>query len=103
MESEQEEYVLLDLDDCVYSDIPPNAPYVLSGLDTLSPTLVIGDNLKLIGEYQDTIGTCYLFSESDAESSKQVKPLTSLQKVIKFRLVNNEDHQSGKAKNAEND
>jgi general transcription factor 3C polypeptide 6 len=27
---EEEEYVLLELDDCLYSDIEPNAPYVLS-------------------------------------------------------------------------
>lgn len=26
----EEEFVFLDLDDCVYSDIPPNAPFVLS-------------------------------------------------------------------------
>ncbi|KAK3001663.1 hypothetical protein RJ639_021659, partial [Escallonia herrerae] len=61
----EEEYVLLDLDD-VYGqvDIPQNAPYVLSGLDTLNPTLVIDNKLKLIGEYKETIGTCFVFSES---------------------------------------
>ncbi|XP_073114145.1 uncharacterized protein [Elaeis guineensis] len=72
----EEEYLLLDLDEiCVHGDIPANAPYVLSGLDTLNPILVIGDRLKLtkihiiftmqqIGEYQETIGTCFVFSES---------------------------------------
>ncbi|KAF9625051.1 hypothetical protein IFM89_017199 [Coptis chinensis] len=34
------------------------------GLDTLNPILIIGDNLKLIGEYEETIGTCYVFTES---------------------------------------
>jgi general transcription factor 3C polypeptide 6 len=29
-EEEEEEYVLLELDDCLYSDIQPNAPYILS-------------------------------------------------------------------------
>ncbi|KAF3322365.1 general transcription factor 3C polypeptide 6 [Carex littledalei] len=94
----EEEFVFLDLDDCVYSDIPPNAPFVLSGLDTPSPILQIGDHLKLIGEYQETIGTCYIFSESDALSNelcpndqshaphKQVKPLASLQKILKFKV-----------------
>ncbi|PNT77582.1 general transcription factor 3C polypeptide 6 isoform X5 [Brachypodium distachyon] len=62
---EEEEYILLELDDCLYSDIQPNAPYILSGLDTLTPTLVVGDGLKMIGEYEETVGTCYLFSESD--------------------------------------
>ncbi|KAF9589512.1 hypothetical protein IFM89_025222 [Coptis chinensis] len=43
---EEKDYVLLDLD-AVCGAVPPNAPYVLSGLDTLNPVLVIGDNLKL--------------------------------------------------------
>jgi hypothetical protein len=29
-EEEEEEYVLLELDDCLYSDIQPNDPYILS-------------------------------------------------------------------------
>ncbi|XP_042519491.1 general transcription factor 3C polypeptide 6-like [Macadamia integrifolia] len=110
---DEEEYVLLDLDSVACQvDIPPNAPYVLSGLDTLNPVLIIGDKLKLIGEYEETIGTCYVFSESDTAPvvheetgaseanlfmgkcivdpnqapTKKVKPVTSLQKIIKFRL-----------------
>ncbi|KAF8391369.1 hypothetical protein HHK36_023673 [Tetracentron sinense] len=110
---DEEEYVLLDLDGvCGRFDIPPNAPYVLSGLDTLNPVLVIGDNLKLIGEYEETIGTCFVFSESDAapvvheetgpseanlfkgkgivdpnqDPAKQVKPIARLHKILKFRL-----------------
>ncbi|PIA41292.1 hypothetical protein AQUCO_02300216v1 [Aquilegia coerulea] len=61
----EEEYVLLDLE-AVYGqmNIPANTPYVLSGLDTLNPILTIGDNLKLIGEYDETIGTCYVFTET---------------------------------------
>ncbi|TVU15108.1 hypothetical protein EJB05_38610 [Eragrostis curvula] len=66
-EVEEEEYVLLELDDCLYSDISPGAPFVLSGLDTLTPTLAVGDGLKMIGEYEETVGTCYLFSESEPE------------------------------------
>ncbi|XP_072963668.1 uncharacterized protein [Typha angustifolia] len=69
----EEEYVLLDLDDIyVSADIPANAPYVLSGLSTMNPTLVIGDQLKLIGEYQETIGTCYVFSESGVFTTKEI-------------------------------
>ena len=30
VEVEEEEYVLLELDDCLYSDISPGAPFVLS-------------------------------------------------------------------------
>uniref|UniRef100_A0ACD5UDW3 Uncharacterized protein n=1 Tax=Avena sativa TaxID=4498 RepID=A0ACD5UDW3_AVESA len=118
-EEEEEEYVLLELDDCLYSNIQPNAPYILSGLDTLTPTLILGDGLTMIGEYEETVGTCYLFSESDAPPkpvpagaaprkenkdkqasnskeapapSKEVKHLASVQKILKFRSVS-EDHQ----------
>ncbi|KAF8413905.1 hypothetical protein HHK36_001901 [Tetracentron sinense] len=110
---DEEEYVLLDLDGvCGKFDIPTNTPYVLSGLETLNPVLVIGDNLKLIGEYEETIGTCFVFSESDADPvvheetgpsetnlftgkciidpnqvpAKQVKPIACLHKILKFRL-----------------
>ncbi|KAJ4977419.1 hypothetical protein NE237_002525 [Protea cynaroides] len=110
---DEEEYVLLDLDGVAAQvDIPPNAPYVLSGLDTLNPVLIIGDKLKLIGEYEETIGTCCVFSESDAAPvvheetgtseanlfmgkcivdpnqgpTKKVKPVASLHKILKFRL-----------------
>ncbi|KAL6314817.1 hypothetical protein AAG906_027168 [Vitis piasezkii] len=67
---EEEEYVLLNLDEVRGQvDIPPNAPYVLSGLDTPNPILVIGDSLKLIGEYEETIGTCLVFSEGRKSGS----------------------------------
>ncbi|KAI3988695.1 hypothetical protein MKX01_027059 [Papaver californicum] len=117
-EEEEEEYVLLDLE-AVYEqvNIQPNAPYVLSGLDTLNPVLVVGDYLKLIGTYEETIGTCLVFSEKDGgpvvheetgpsdqnlfrgacivdpnkTSAKQVKPVASLQKILKFRLPTEDD------------
>ncbi|XP_066324194.1 uncharacterized protein, partial [Miscanthus floridulus] len=117
-EEEEEEYVLLELDNCLYSDISPGAPFVLSGLDTLTPTLVVGDSLKMIGEYEETIGTCYLFSESEAEPkptsdemapseentdkpassskeapSKEVNHLASVQKILKFQPINAEHSQ----------
>ncbi|GMY31728.1 general transcription factor 3C polypeptide 6 isoform X1 [Fagus crenata] len=60
----EEEFILLDLDSVSGQiDIPPNAPYVLSGLDTLNPVLIIDGKLKLIGEYEETIGTCLVFTE----------------------------------------
>jgi len=113
-EVEEEEYVLLELDHCLYSDISPGAPFVLTGLDTLTPTLTVG-GLKMVGEYEESVGTCYLFSESDAESkppsdettpsdenknkpagsskqapSKEVNHLASVQKILKFRPINAE-------------
>ncbi|XP_074319381.1 uncharacterized protein LOC141656408 [Silene latifolia] len=90
---EEEEYVLLDLDAvCCKVDIPPDEPYVLSGLDTLNPILTIGDKLKLIGDYEETIGTCLMFSEKEtAKSVKQVKPVASLQKILKFRFLSEAD------------
>ncbi|KAH9626511.1 hypothetical protein KSS87_022138 [Heliosperma pusillum] len=90
---EQEEYVLLDLEAvCCQVDIPPDEPYTLSGLDTLNPILTIGDKLKLIGDYEETIGTCLVFSEKEtANSTKQVKPVASLQKILKFRFLSEAD------------
>ncbi|KAM5585957.1 hypothetical protein ABKV19_005057 [Rosa sericea] len=112
-EEEEEEYVLLDLDS-VYSQlqIPPNAPYVLSGLDTMQPVLILDGKFKLIGQWDETIGTCLLFKEevvpvvheetgtSEANlfagkcivdqkqsSSKQVKPLGRTHRILKFRLA----------------
>ncbi|KAK9150086.1 hypothetical protein Syun_008395 [Stephania yunnanensis] len=135
---EEEEYVLLDLDDVrAEVNIPPNAPYVLSGLDTLNPTLVIGNNLKLIGEYEETVGTCYVFTEAGSltdcilsddapvlheetgpseanlfkgkcivdpnqTSAKQVRPIASLQKVIKFRFFSEADKQGEAAESERN-
>ncbi|XP_062024903.1 uncharacterized protein LOC133740991 isoform X1 [Rosa rugosa] len=114
---EEEEYVLLDLDS-VYSQlqIPPNAPYVLSGLDTMQPVLILDGKFKLIGQWDETIGTCLLFKEevvlvvheetgpSEANlfagkcivdqkqsSSKQVKPVGRTHRILKFRLAPNFD------------
>ncbi|XP_057951651.1 uncharacterized protein LOC131146233 [Malania oleifera] len=124
-EEDEEEYVLLDLDGVSGQvDIPPNASYVLSGLDTLNPVLVIGDKLKLIGEYEETIGTCLVFSEDDAApviheetgpseaslfagkcivdpnqaAAKQIKPLASLHKILRFRLFSEAEDQDEAAK-----
>ncbi|KAF7836739.1 general transcription factor 3C polypeptide 6-like isoform X1 [Senna tora] len=109
---DQEEYILLDLDSVSGQlDIPPSAKYVLTGLDTLNPVLIIDDKLKLVGEYGETIGTCIVFTEEDSpvvheeagpseanlfsgtkiiDSSqppkKQVKPVCQLHKVLKFRI-----------------
>ncbi|KAL3721720.1 hypothetical protein ACJRO7_034115 [Eucalyptus globulus] len=109
----EEEYVLLDLDSVPEQfDIPPNAPYVLSGLDTLNPILVIDNKLKLIGHYEETIGTCIALTEEGTSSivpeetgpseankssgksnmdpnqcpSKQVKPVACIHKILKFKL-----------------
>ncbi|KAF8012185.1 hypothetical protein BT93_I0348 [Corymbia citriodora subsp. variegata] len=110
----EEEYVLLDLDSVPEQfNIPPNAPYVLSGLDTLNPILVIDNKLKLIGHYEEAIGTCIALTEegtsptipeetgpSEANKSsgksntdpnqcpsKQVKPVACINKILKFKLL----------------
>ncbi|XP_062008660.1 uncharacterized protein LOC133725419 [Rosa rugosa] len=60
----EEEYVLLDLGSVSSQlQIPANAPYVLSGLDTMHPVLIINDKLKLTGKWDETIGTCLIFKE----------------------------------------
>ncbi|KAJ0101861.1 hypothetical protein Patl1_04607 [Pistacia atlantica] len=121
-EEEEEEFVLLDLDDLPEEfDIPPNAPYVLSGLDTLNPILIIDGKLKLIGEYEETIGTCFVFSEneagpevheitgpseenlfagkrivdSDQSPRKQLEPVAHLHKILKFRIFVDDDDVQG--------
>ncbi|TYI07359.1 hypothetical protein ES332_A10G222600v1 [Gossypium tomentosum] len=119
-EEEDSEYVLLDLEAVRGQiDIPPNALYTLSGLDTMNPILIIDKKVKLIGEYEETIGTCFVFSEDEASPvvheetgpseanlfsgkyildpnqapRKQVKPVARLQKILKFRLLLDEDVQ----------
>ncbi|XP_073277811.1 uncharacterized protein [Primulina huaijiensis] len=118
----EEEYVLLDLDSVSADiDIPQDAPYVLSGLDTLNPILIIDNKIKLIGEYEETIGTCIIFDESEVAPiaheqtgpsetnllssrrimdpkqtpAKQVNPLASLHKVLKFKLFLDADDENG--------
>ncbi|EOY12880.1 Transcription factor TFIIIC, putative isoform 1 [Theobroma cacao] len=119
-EGGESEYVLLDLDAVSGQiDIPPNAPYTLSGLDTTNPILLIDQKVKLIGEYEETIGTCLVFSEDEASPvvheetgpseanlfsgkyiidpnqapRKQVKPVAQLHKILKFRLLLDDDAQ----------
>lgn len=117
-EQEEEEYVLLDFgSDFSQCTFPPNIPYSLSGLDTSNPILTIGDGLKLRGEYEETIGSCLIFSESAEEYSiaheetgpsdanlfagkcivdpnqaprKQIKNVCQLHKVLKFKVVSDE-------------
>ncbi|XP_004297589.1 PREDICTED: general transcription factor 3C polypeptide 6-like isoform X2 [Fragaria vesca subsp. vesca] len=109
----EEEYVLLDLDSVSSQfEIPENAPYVLSGLDTMHPVLIIDDKLKLVGEWEETIGTCLIFREGSSPVSheetgpseanlfagkcivdqnvyqcKQVNPLGCAYRRLKFRLA----------------
>ncbi|XP_014504047.1 uncharacterized protein LOC106764293 isoform X1 [Vigna radiata var. radiata] len=117
---DQDEYVLLDLDSVSnFINFPANAKYVLTGLDTLNPVLIIDDKFKLIGQYEESIGTCLAFTEQDAplvheetgssevnlfsrtrliDSSqtptKQVKPLCQLHKILKFKLSPDSEIQS---------
>ncbi|KAI8560629.1 hypothetical protein RHMOL_Rhmol04G0273100 [Rhododendron molle] len=115
---DEEKYVLLDLDGVSGQvHIPPNAPYVLSGLDTLNPILVIDNKVKLIGEYEETIGTCFVFTEGESAPvvheetgpseanlfsgkfiidpkqppAKEVNPVARLHRILKFRLLPESD------------
>ncbi|KAL6538352.1 hypothetical protein OROGR_012340 [Orobanche gracilis] len=124
---EEEEYVLLDFNNIFdHIHIPPNAPYVLSRLDTLNPILLIDNKIKLIGEYEKTIGTCLVFNENDVcpivheevgpseanlfsgrciidpkqTATKQVNPVTSLHKILKFKLLLEVDNADGTGKQA---
>ncbi|KAL7103603.1 hypothetical protein ACP275_08G189800 [Erythranthe tilingii] len=118
-DEDEEEYVMLDLSSISnHIRIPPNAPYVLSGLDTLNPILIIDNNIKLIGEYKETFGTCLVFNESEVDPIdkeqagpsdpkqtpvKQVNPIASLDKILKFRLfMEAENRDVGADKQANN-
>ncbi|KAK3224752.1 hypothetical protein Dsin_004614 [Dipteronia sinensis] len=85
----------------------------LKDLDTMNPILIIDRKLKLIGEYEETMGTCFFFSEDEAAQMvpdergpseanltlrkstihpnqaprKQVKPVGRLYKTLKFRVL----------------
>ncbi|XP_004138617.3 general transcription factor 3C polypeptide 6 [Cucumis sativus] len=110
----EEEYVLLDLGDVSLLDIPPNAPYVLSGLDTMNPVLTICDKFKMIGEYEETIGTCLTFAEEEVPvveeeaqpsetlrcsreevepkqaTKKELKLVACVHKILKFKLLDSD-------------
>ncbi|XP_018457088.1 uncharacterized protein LOC108828041 isoform X2 [Raphanus sativus] len=94
---DEEEYVLIDLDDVSrHIDIPSDAPYTLSGLDTLNPILTIDGKIKLVGEYLETIGTCLAFSDKDPAADnltphKTVEPVAKLHKILMFRLALDND------------
>ncbi|CAH8316721.1 unnamed protein product [Eruca vesicaria subsp. sativa] len=105
-EEEEEEYVLMDLDDVSrHIDFPPDAPYTLSGLDTLNPILTIDGKIKLVGEYLETIGTCLAFSDKEVAAAenktpgKTVQPVAKLHKILKFRLALDNDDGETKASN----
>ncbi|KAL8510304.1 hypothetical protein ACS0TY_017203 [Phlomoides rotata] len=81
------------------------------GLDMANPILLIDNKLKLMGEYEETIGTCIVFSENDTTvcfssyrrgsivhedaagpsdakqtpSPKQINPMVKLHTILKFR------------------
>jgi general transcription factor 3C polypeptide 6 len=66
-EEEETEYVVLDLDEVFNgAAVPANCAYTLTGLDTMAPVLTLGNGLKLIGEYEETMGSVLIFSESGA-------------------------------------
>ncbi|KAK6132766.1 hypothetical protein DH2020_033494 [Rehmannia glutinosa] len=113
---------------------------VRTGLDTLNPILIIDNKIKLIGEYEETIGTCLVFNESGEQHldyqlleqkhyadpivheeagpseanlfsgrciidskqtpAKQVNPIASLHKILKFRLFLEADNEDGADKQA---
>ncbi|KAJ7554806.1 hypothetical protein O6H91_05G010000 [Diphasiastrum complanatum] len=116
-----EEYVYLDLEDIFHgAQIPPNCSYTLSGLDTMTPILTIGGDLKLIGEYEDVVGSYIIFSEKEEvvekkefaedrsidqsqapqqssadykSTEKKVEGVCCLQKKIKFRVMDQNRNQ----------
>ncbi|BBN16613.1 general transcription factor 3C polypeptide 6 [Marchantia polymorpha subsp. ruderalis] len=101
---EEDEYVILDLEEVFHgAALPANCAYTLSGLDTMNPVLTLGDDLKLIGEYEETMGTVLVFTERDEEvpederirgsnlketgTRKRVSSLCQTQRKLKFRLM----------------
>ncbi|CAK7327595.1 unnamed protein product [Dovyalis caffra] len=105
---EEEDYVLLDLD-AVFAqvDITPDTPYVLSGLDTPEPILIIDDKVKLksvsaeaaplvqeeAGPSEANLfaGRCII--DPNQAPTKEVKPVAQLHKILRFRLLPDDDFQ----------
>ncbi|CAA7016020.1 unnamed protein product [Microthlaspi erraticum] len=91
LSTEDDEYVFIDLGDLGrHIEIPSEAPYTLSGLDTLNPTIIIDGKIKLVGEYIETIGTCLAFSDKAGENQiaqKLVEPVAKVHNILKFRLA----------------
>ncbi|KAH8963804.1 hypothetical protein BDL97_04G030900 [Sphagnum fallax] len=112
-EEEETEYVVLDLDEVFNgAAVPANCPYTLTvslGLDTMAPVLTLGNGLRLIGEYEETMGSVLIFSESDTatqehnderdfptpidpdtrvkEVKKRVQSVCKLERRLKFRVM----------------
>jgi general transcription factor 3C polypeptide 6 len=83
---------------------------VFQGLDTIAPVLTLGNGLKLIGEYEETMGSVLIFSESEdtathehnderdfptpidpdtrvKEVKKRVQSVCKLERRLKFRVM----------------
>jgi general transcription factor 3C polypeptide 6 len=110
-EEEETEYVVLDLDEVFNgAAVPANCPYTLTGLDTMAPVLTLGNGLRLIGEYEETMGSVLIFSESEdtathehnderdfptpidpdtrvKEVKKRVQSVCKLERRLKFRVM----------------
>ncbi|MCO5583825.1 hypothetical protein L7F22_037740 [Adiantum nelumboides] len=59
----EKEYVLLEFEDGWLPN--SNTRFSLSGLDTLNPTIVLEDGTRMVGHYEDTVGTCIFFAEDE--------------------------------------
>ncbi|KAI5065114.1 hypothetical protein GOP47_0019809 [Adiantum capillus-veneris] len=62
-DKEEKEYVLLEFEDGWLPN--SNTRFSLSGLGTMNPILVLEDGTKMVGHYEDTVGTCILFAEDE--------------------------------------
>eukprot|EP00257_Ricinus_communis_P027375 XP_025014789.1 uncharacterized protein LOC8288368 [Ricinus communis] len=106
-EEDEEEYVLIDLDAVSEQvEIPPNAPYVLS-VCTLIPIICISLFSCLFCLFSEAAPVVHeetgpseanLFSgayiiDPNQAPVKQVKPVARLQKILKFRVLLDNDVQ----------
>uniref|UniRef100_A0A7S0R9S3 Transcription factor TFIIIC triple barrel domain-containing protein n=1 Tax=Pyramimonas obovata TaxID=1411642 RepID=A0A7S0R9S3_9CHLO len=107
-EEEEVEYVLLDLGtELEEHDLDNYQTVKLMRLDTESPVLQFDGKVTLVGSYEETIGTCVVFEERNAEGEtaaapptthretqlrtmmrkKRVSHLCNTDKILKFRRV----------------
>ncbi|KAL3699249.1 hypothetical protein R1sor_017271 [Riccia sorocarpa] len=112
-EDEEEEYVMLDLSQIFHgAALPPNCSYTLSGLDTMNPVLTLGDDLKLIGEYEEAVGTILVLTEREEEvlgeerkrgisenhTRKRISNFCKTERKLKFRIMDEEERKGEKKK-----
>ncbi|CAI5977263.1 unnamed protein product [Closterium sp. NIES-64] len=72
-DEEEEEYVYLDLSQAVRR-LPRNCRLIIENLESESPTLHLPDGSTLVGDYEETLGSCLFFQETLVPAAASAPP-----------------------------